>query len=353
MDFRFTEEQDMMAGVVRDLLSDLCQPQQLRALMQAGQCFDADRWAALVEMGLLGMLVSEAAGGLGLRAVDFIQIAEAAGYAALPEPLVEQAGIVLPALAALDSDLLAPVMSGAQTVALSHSANPFIQDGAGAAAVLVLSGQGAKIVPREELDLIAQDSADPFRRLFSLGAGAGQTAEQTVAQDHADLAAALSDQAFERGALFTAAELLGLARRAVDLAAAYALERQQFGKPIGANQAVKHLLANAQVRIEFARPVLHAAAASLEAGDLQARARISHAKIACIRAMELATQTAVQVHGAMGYSWEVDVHLFLKRGIALTSAWGGIGLHLDRVAARAFAAPLGPDTTFAREVSHG
>lgn len=349
MDFHFTQEQDMMVGVVRDLLTDLCQPQQLRALMQAGTCFDADRWAALVDMGLLGMLVPEAAGGLGLRAVDFIQIAEAAGYAALPEPLVEQAGIVLPALAALDGDLLARAMAGEVTVALSHPANPFIQDGAGAAAVLFLSRQGAKIVARDGLDLIAQDSADPFRRLYSLGAGEDLT-QGTAA---ADLAPALADLAFERGALFTAAELLGLARRAVDLAAAYALERQQFGKPIGANQAVKHLLANAQVRIEFARPVLHAAAASLEAGDLQARARISHAKIACIRAMELATQTAVQVHGAMGYSWEVDVHLFLKRGIALTSAWGGIGLHLDRVAARAFTAPLGPDTTFAREVSHG
>ncbi len=349
MDFRFTEEQDMMAGVVRDLLGDLCQPQQLRALMQAGKAFDRDRWAALVDMGLLGILVPEAAGGLGLKAVDFIQIAEAAGYAALPEPLIEQAGVVLPALAALDSDLLARAMEGELTVALSHSANPFIQDGAGAAAVLFLSRQGAKITPRDALDLIRQDSADPFRRLFSLGAGAPSDHDL----GHKDLAPALADLTFDRGALFTAAELLGLARRAVDLAAAYALERQQFGKPIGANQAVKHLLANAQVRIEFARPVLHAAAASLEAGDLQARAQISHAKIACIRAMELATQTAVQVHGAMGYSWEVDVHLFLKRGIALSAAWGGIGLHLDRVADRAFTAPLGPDTTFAREVSHG
>jgi alkylation response protein AidB-like acyl-CoA dehydrogenase len=134
---------------------------------------------------------------------------------------------------------------------------------------------------------------------------------------------------------------------------AYAKERQQFGKPIGANQAIKHLLANVQVRIEFARPVLQAAAAQAGRGDLHARARISHAKLAAAAACDLAARTAVQVHGAMGFSWEVDIHFFLKRGLALTHAWGGPDLHRARVEHRLTAAPLGPDLTFAQGAAHG
>ena len=154
------------------------------------------------------------------------------------------------------------------------------------------------------------------------------------------------------GALFAAAQGLGLAQRAVDLAITYAKERQQFGKPIGSYQAVKHHLASAQVAIEFARPVVIAAAAEIGHRDVQSRARVSHAKIVALEAADQAARASIQVHGAMGYSWEVDVHLFLKRALALTNAWGTPAFHRARIAERLFTQPTGPDRTFAREATN-
>jgi alkylation response protein AidB-like acyl-CoA dehydrogenase len=347
MEFRFTEEQEMTAEVVRSLLADLCQPADLRRLMANGQPRDEARWARIVEMGLAGALVPEASGGLGLLPVDFILPAEACGYAALPEPLVENTGVALPLLAAAapDAPALAKALDGALTVAVAHPANTFVAD-ADTAGALVLERDGALwLAEPSQVTLTAQPSVDPFRRLCTVDfdpAKAVRIASEVEAAPH--LAAA-----FDRGALFTAAQLLGMAQASVDLAVAYAKERQQFGKPIGSYQAVKHMLATAQVKIEFARPVLYAAAAMLPQADAFSRARISHARLAATEAADLAARTAIQVHGAMGYSWEVDVHFFLKRSIALSTWWGTPALHRRRVADRVLAGPLGPDRTFATE----
>lgn len=348
MDFTFSEEQTMVVGVVRELLADSCTPADLRRLMNAGEARDADRWTAIREMGLTGLLVPEAAGGLGLSETDLVQIAEACGYAALPEPLVEHAGVAAPLLAAFEGPLvgewLPKVVAGEASIALGHPANPFVAD-ADSADVLLLAHDGAlHLVEKGRVTLVRQPSIDPFRRLFRIDwqpSAATQIADAATAKPHLD-------KALERGALFAAAQGLGLAQRSVDLAADYARERQQFGKPIGSYQAVKHLLATVQVAIEFAKPVVYAAAAQIAAGDLHARARVSHAKLAALGAAEQAARTGIQVHGAMGYSWEVDVHFFLKRSLALAGAWGDEIFHRQRVADRIFGAPLGPDQTFAR-----
>ncbi|MDN2568200.1 acyl-CoA/acyl-ACP dehydrogenase [Aquibium sp. A9E412] len=348
MDFRFTEQQEMMAETVRALLADLCQPADLRRLMRAGAPRDTARWAAIVEMGLAGALVPEDSGGLGLAPVDFVLIAQACGHAALPEPLVENAGVALPLLAAVADDaraapVLARALAGEITVALKHPANPFVADADTAGALLVLDDDRLHLVAPEAAAPLRQQSADPFRRLFSLGR---PPAPDTALTAGRGLRAA-ADAAFERGALFAAAQLLGIAQRAVDLAVGYAGERTQFGRPIGANQAVKHLLSTAQVKIAFARPVVHAAAARLDPSDVVSRARVSHAKLAAADAADLACRTAVQVHGAMGYSWEVDVHFFLKRALALAGWWGDAHVHRARVAERVFGHPLGAEHTFA------
>lgn len=352
MDFRFTEEQTMTAEAVRGLLADLCQPADLRRLMQAGAARDERRWAALSDMGLAGALVPEAMGGLELRAIDFVLVAEACGHAGLPEPLVENAGVSLPLLAALAGDgrirgLLDRALAGDLTVATAHPANLFVADADTAGALLVVRDDGVVLCEVEAVALVRQESVDPFRRLFTVAATPGASAIAMTPEVRAAL-----DLAFDRGALFSAAQLLGIAQRAVDLAVAYAKERQQFGKPIGSYQAVKHLLSTVQVRIEFARPVVYAAAAQLENADVFSRARISHARLAAAEAADLACRTAVQVHGAMGYSWEVDVHFFLKRALALASWWGDARFHRERVAARVFDRPLGADQTFASEAAH-
>lgn len=350
MDFRFTNEQQMMAESVRALLADLCRPEDLRRLAASGAARDAARWDAIVGLGLQGALVPEARGGLGLGAADFVLIAEACGYACLPEPLVENAGVALPLLATLARDerasaILDRALAGEITVTMAHPANPLAADADTAGALLAARGDDVFLCDAADLTLERQESIDPFRRLFSI---ASRPCVSMAIADVAEARGAL-DAALDRGATFAAAQLVGIAQRAVDLAVAYAKERQQFGKPIGSYQAVKHLLATAQVRIEFARPVVYAAAAQLAQGDVFSRARVSHARLAAAEAADLACRTAVQVHGAMGYSWEVDVHFFLKRALALSSWWGDAVFHRRRVAERAFGRPLGPDTTFAAE----
>ena len=352
MDFRFIDEQLMTAEAIRNLLADHCQPADLRRLMQSGEPRDAKRWAHIVELGLQGVLVPENNGGLGLSEADFVLVAEACGYACLPEPLVENAGIALPLLARLAKDgraaeMLERALAGEITVALAHPANPFVADADTAGAILLVGADAVSLCEPDTVRLDRQESIDPFRRLFSVP----ERGEKDIVTARTDAVKADLDTALDRGALFAAAQLLGIAQRAVDLAVAYAKERNQFGKPIGSYQAVKHLLAEAQVKIEFAKPVVHAAAGGFHAADIHSQARVSHAKLAASEAAELACRTSVQVHGAMGYSWEVDVHFFLKRALALTNWWGDARFHRERVAARVFSQPLGAGHTFAREAA--
>jgi alkylation response protein AidB-like acyl-CoA dehydrogenase len=341
MEFAFTEDQQTITQAARDMLLATCNPAALRKMLEKNAPLDAERWTTITEMGLPGILASETAGGLGLGLVDFIGIAEAAGYVGLPEPLVELAGVSIPLLAGLGDarEWLAHAASG-RIIAIGHPANPLVVDADISEALLLGLGEEIHIVERGAVTLRRQESVDPFRRLFHVdwspraatrvGTGWGLTAE--------------------RGALMAAAQMIGVGQRCIDLAVAYAKERQQFGKPIGSYQAVKHLLATAQVKVEFARPVVHAAAAELPLGTLPARARVAHAKIAAGEAADLAARTAVQVFGAMGMTWEVDLHFFLKRAMALKSAWGTHAQHRATVMSRLAMYPTGPDANFATDL---
>ncbi len=342
MDFTLSEEQLMFAETARTLFADSCTPDHWRKMMEAGVARDDARWASIVETGLTLVLLPESAGGMGLSEVDFALIAQEAGTVALPEPLVESAGVAAPTLAALapGHPVLADPLA---TVAIAHPVNPFVANADSAAAILLEKDGEAYLATPGQVTLTAQPVIDPFRRLFRV---------EWDAANATPLGKADWDLALDRAALFSAAMGLGLAQRAVDLAVDYAGERQQFGKPIGSYQAVKHHLASAQVAIEFARPVVMAAAAEIGHRDAQARARVSHAKIVALEAADQAARASIQVHGAMGYSWEVDVHLFLKRALALSQSWGTPAFHRARIAERLFTQPSGPDQTFARETDH-
>ena len=281
-------------------------------------------------------------GGLGLGELDMALIVQEAGYVALPEPLAESAGVAAPMLAALAPEH--PLLADPTAIlAVAPAINPVVAAADQAAAILIERDGHAWLAPRDAVTLVPAPTIDPLRRVFRISWDAS-AAE--------DLGPADWGLAYDRAALFAAAQGLGMAQRSVDLAVAYAKDRTQFGKPIGSYQAVKHHLASAQVAIEFARPVVLAAAAGIGAQDVYSRARVSHAKIVALEAADLAARSAIQVHGGMGYSWEVDVHLFLKRTLALTNAWGTPAHHRGRVAERLFTRTAGPDQTFAREASH-
>lgn len=342
MDFTLSDEQIMFADTARSLFGDNCTPEAWRLAMEAGESRDPARWKAIVETGFTQLLLPETVGGLGLSELDFALIAEAAGYVALPDPLLESAGVAAPMLAAL-APAHAALADPAASIAIQQVEGALVADADSAAAIILRKGDLAFVAAGDAVRLTRRESIDPFRRLYAVDW------DESMATP---LGAADWALALDRGALFAAAQGLGLAQRSVDMAVAYAKERMQFGKPIGSYQAVKHHLSTAQVAIEFARPVVLAAAADIGARDLQASARVSHAKIVALEAADAAARTSIQVHGAMGYSWEVDVHLFLKRALALTNSWGTPGFHKARVAARLFGQPAGPEFTFARETEN-
>ena len=342
MDFTLNDEQLMFAETARSLFADSCTPDHWRKMMEEGVARDDARWAQIVETGLTLVLLPEEAGGIGLSEVDFALIAQEAGYVALPEPLVESAGVAAPLLASLAPDHAA-LADPTATIAIAHPINPFVANADSAAAILLEKDGEAYLATPDQVTLTAQPVIDPFRRLFKVE----WSPETATSLGKADW-----DLALDRAALFAAAQGLGLAQRSVDLAVDYAKERQQFGKPIGSYQAVKHHLASAQVAIEFARPVVMAAAAEIGHRDVHSRARVSHAKIVALEAADKAARASIQVHGAMGYSWEVDVHLFLKRALALTQTWGTPAFHRARIATRLFTQPNGSDQTFARETQN-
>ena len=359
MDFTFTEEQRMMASTFRELVDEICSPRRLRATAEGtgdragGDRVDGDeceaRWQQYAAMGLMGMLAPEEQGGLGLTDVDFVLIAEEAGHAALPEPLVEHAGIAVPVLAKLAShprvaQILSSAAAGLARVSVQHRVNPFVLGAARSNHLLLVLGDEIHLVESTRTRFVREPSIDPLRELFKVESPLNDSTRIATGE----LAEEVSRRALARGALYCAAQLVGLCARMIELATAYARERRQFGKQIGSYQAIKHQLATAQVKLEFARPVLYAAATRVGSLDPRAQAAISHAKMAAMDAAELAARTSLQVHGAMGYSWEVDLHFFMKRAWALAGAWGDRGFHMRRLSALVLEGglQLGPGHTF-------
>ncbi|WP_313670037.1 acyl-CoA dehydrogenase [Sandarakinorhabdus sp.] len=298
-----------LAASVRDYLAETHGPDVLRRL-DAGSRRDPAIWQGLVAMGLPGLLVPESAGGLGLGLVEAALIAAECGRACLAEPLVDTAFIAVPwLLADADHAVLADIASGNRTIPLPHAVNPWVSDGEG----------------------VGLESVDPLRRL-------------TPAPAHVAADAVL----LNLGALMTAAQLIGLAEAMQDQAVAYAKLREQFGQPIGAFQAIKHQLASCAVAIEFAKPVVWQAAAAMAAGRPSAAIHVGHAKLAAGDAAWAMAETAIQVHGAMGYTYEVDLHFWMKRTWALCGAWGNRAFHLARLddAILGGSHPIGPEHTF-------
>ena len=310
MKMLFTEDQMTLAETVRDYLAGTHGPEVLRRLDAEGNR-DPAIWQGLVDMGLTGLLVPEDQGGLGLGLVDAALIAAECGRACLAEPLVDTAFVGVPWLVAQGkTEGLADVVAGTRQIELPHAINPWVADGQGA----------------------ALQSVDPLRNLADGAAGA--TDDPLL---------------LNLGALMSAAQLVGLADAMLAQAVEYAKIRTQFGQPIGAFQGLKHQLASCSVAIEFAKPVVWRAAQALADGLESAAVHVSHAKVAATDAAMLTAETAIQTHGAMGYTYEVDLHFWMKRSWALSGAWGSRAFHLRRVddAVLGGRLAIGPEHTFA------
>lgn len=330
MDFRFTDDQLTFQSTLRKALEKECTPEDVRALWDTETGRSRERWATLARLGLLGMLVPDADGGLGMDEVDLVLLLEESGRVALPEPVIETAAVGVPVLreSSLAGEWLSRVAAGDAILTVGHPLNPFVTDAHFADLLLLPHGDAMYAVPRTQVSLQRQFCNDPSRRLFRVD----WTPTAATRLAHGDAARRLLGAAFDRAVLACAAQQLGIAQQMLDMGVRYACERQQFGKPIGSYQAVKHLLANVAVRLEFARPVVYRAAFSM-AHETPTRAiDVSHAKLAASAAALLAAKTVHQVHGAIGYTWECDLHIWMKRAWALDVTWGTSAWHRARIA---------------------
>ncbi len=348
MHFAFTSEQRQFGDAVHQVLAKECTPADLRAAFQSPTA-RSGRWTTLAEMGVVGLCLPEEDGGLGLGLLDLILVLEEAGRVALPEPLAETAAVAAPLLAEVPApERTAPlrqaIASGQVAAAVAEvivagavtggpgpatgAAVPAPVAGADGADLLIMAapvadGWDIHAVSAAQVEVTPVPSLDPTRRL---GAPAWTPVPATCIASGPAATAALT-RAADRAAVATAAQLLGLTERMITMTADYAKARHQFGRPIGSFQAVKHHLAGAQVALEFARPVVYAAAWSLDNDQPDASRSASTAKALASEAASGAARVALQVHGAIGYTWECDLHLFLKRTWALAEAWGSAADH--------------------------
>lgn len=348
MRFGFDDDQLLLQKTLRDFLESEFPVERARALWDTESGRSPELWKALAELGVTGLLVPEANEGMGMDEDVLVLLHEEAGRAALAEPLVATS-VAVPMLVGLGSSELCerwlkPIAVGEAIVAVGHPVNAFVADAHVASLLLLVHEDEIHALPGSDVALERQPVNDPARRLFSVRWSPRDATRIARGSQARELLAA----ALDRGALACAAQLLGATERLLELAVAYAQQREQFGQPIGAFQAVKHHLANVKVALEYARPVVHRAAHSVAHGDAARAVHVSHAKIAAGEAAALAAKTALQVHGAIGYTWEQDLHVWMRRAWSLELAWGSNSFHRGRVADFVLSpdAEIGPGTTF-------
>lgn len=330
MDFDLSTDQSALRDAAKELLDAQCRSDRVRA---AGG-FDETLWAAMVEQGWTGIAVSESLGGVGLGMVEAAVLLEQSGARLAPVPLAQQ----LNALAVLaDGSWGSALLSGDSVAAVARMPVELHDDGtvsgrpepvihgARADVLVVPAGDSLVAVDLRGLDRTAEPAMDLTRQLAWIDL---DHAPATILGGSAEVAAHL-----DRGAVFHAAEMLGGAEAVMNLAVAYAKEREQFGRPIGSFQAVKHRCADMLVDVEGMRSAVYHAAWALGAGDADGPVAAATAKIWCSDAGVRVAESALQVHGGIGFTWESDVHLYLKRAQLDSVSFGDARHHRARLAA--------------------
>ena len=334
MRFSFTEDQLAYRDAARNLFATQCFPSVVRASWDSSTGLNPVLWANLGEMGVLGMLVGERSGGLGLSFIDMVLVLEEAGYAGVPDPILEHGVVGLPLLAELGASdtVLAAALAGTSVVSVFGFDHSRYVSHADQCAVLVAAlPDGLHLIPSPIGSARRVETVDRAIRLFAPDGVALSSLSSIGARARGDQADRLVAAAFNRGALGSAALLVGAARRCLDMTVAYVTQRQQFGVPVGSFQGLKHQLASALMQLEFARPLVYRAAQSIsvEAGSVDRD--VSMAKAMATDAAKLVARTALQAHGAIGYTVEYDLHLWFKRIFGTAALWGDSAWHTNRV----------------------
>ncbi len=373
MDFAFSSDQQLLKTAARAFLDEHCKPSLVRALMDDPRGESEALWKEMAQLGWLGLALPESEGGSGLGMVETAVVLEEMGRAACPAPYLPTA-------------LAAAALVHAGTAGQKRRWLPAVASGSVRATVAFLDGQldwspaatetraergsrgfaltGAKqfvpwahvadvlLVPAriadgepDGLTLFLVDAASPGLSLSpQIGMDAG-TRWAAVRLDRVPVAAdqvvgapghgrPLLDRLLRRAAVGSAAEMPGAARRCLDMAVAYAKVREQFDQPIGSFQAIRHKCAEMLLEVENSHAAAYYAAWALDAGAEDAEVAASVAKAYVGEAARKVCSEAIQVHGGIGFTWEYDLHLYMKRAKALEAMYGDGDYHRELIVQR-------------------
>jgi alkylation response protein AidB-like acyl-CoA dehydrogenase len=311
--FALDEQQRDFAASIDAALGAADLPGAVRAWSAGDTAPGRKVWEQLANLGVTALAVPEKFDGIGADPVDLVVAIERLGRWCVPGPVAESIAVA-PVLLASNNQVdhgerCAGLASGELIATVAYPPHtPRAVDADTAGLVLLATDDGVTEADTGE----QHESVDPSRRLYDLTA-TGETWQADV------------KRAYEFGALATAAQLVGAAEALLNAAVDYAKQRSQFGRVIGSYQAIKHKLADVHIAIELARPLVYGAALSLEPRD------VSAAKAAASDVALLAARASLQTHGAIGFTQEHDLSLWLLRVQALRSAWGDPEAHRRRV----------------------
>lgn len=313
MRFDLDEQQRDFAASIDAALNTADMPAAVRAWADGDTTPGRKVWARLADLGVTALAVPERFDGIEAHPADLMVAMERLGRWCVPGPVTESVAVA-PILLAND-DRAAALATGelTATVALPPQVPRAVD--ADSAGLVLLAADGAVSAAQAGT---GHESVDPSRRLFEVAAS-GDAWEGDVAA------------AYELGALATAAQLVGAGQALLSYAVDYAKQRTQFGRVIGSYQALKHKLADVHIAVELARPLVYGAALSLADGSADTARDVSAAKTAASDAALLAARSALQIHGAIGFTAEHDLSLWLLRVQALRAAWGDPAAHRQRV----------------------
>jgi alkylation response protein AidB-like acyl-CoA dehydrogenase len=331
VEFGFNDEQREIKSTAHEFLADRFKPEKVRELAESDSPYDEGQWKEMCDLGWPGIAIAEEYGGQGLGTVELVILMEEMGYACAPSPFLANAcaGLLIDAAGSQEQRerWLPGIASGEErgSVAMTADERPIAGAAAGAAVIVLPQGDQARVVEAAGADLERLDLIDTTRAYFRVSADGGNPLPESPRLGLQKCAVAL------------AAELVGVAQRALDMATDYAKEREQFGRPIGAYQAVSHRLADMLWAVEEARSLTYYAAWTADA-DPEALPLASHmAKARASDAAASVAHDAIQTLGGIGFTWEHDVHFLLKRAKVSGQMLGTAGQHRDRVADLAFA----------------
>jgi alkylation response protein AidB-like acyl-CoA dehydrogenase len=328
MDFGFNDEQGAIKETAREMLAKRSPLAKVREAAES-RSYDDALWKEICELGWPGIAIAEEHGGQGLGMVGLAILCEELGYACAPSPFLSNASAGL-FIERAGSDAqrerwLGGIASGEArgAAAFQPRSNDLVPDAEGAAVLVLNDGDGAAIVEPEDAEIEPVELIDATRSYARVSASGGDSLSGDV------------ERAADLSVVALAAELTGIAQRAMEIAVDYAKERQQFDRPIGAYQAVSHRCAGMLYDTEESRSLTYYAAWCAGAEPESLPLASSMAKARASDAAWRVTNDALQVLGGIGFTWEHDLHFFLKRAKVGSELLGDTRMHRERVAALA------------------